>query len=659
MSSLTGTDMALGIEKQECIENLVIEVPTLTVDHCGQDAQKLFDGMPQLEGLVVLEEEHPAGLIMRTYFYQKIGTLYGHSLFMSRQLRILMETSMLIVDASEDISSVVMQAMEREHEKLYDYIVVTKEDRYIGVISIRQFLTELTRHREKHIATLNEQRRDLMIANQQEITLRTNLEQKMAAEKNLLDNAGQGFLSFGSDLKIKNEYSAECRKIFRKEIGNLIYTELLSEYLDPEKTEICEKILESYFRNQSPVKDNAYLLLFPTECAIFQKTIRFEYKRIEVAGTKMMMVILTDITDKKRIEKKMDEERRNQRLVLKTVTYREQIMQLTEELKDFLSSGFQQLFSDNAGCRERLNECFRIVHTFKGDFSQYGYLGTAESLQKTEELLSRAIPDEDGGQADAIRRHFSELRYEDVISGDMKVLYETFGTDYFEKTRTVEIPRERLEVITEQVKAACSLPEQGRVADLMKGLQWKNLRDSIEQFRDYLLYLSGRLQKLPPVYTVRSEDIYADVGQYRGVLKSMGHLYRNMMDHGIEPDEERVAAGKSAEGNIFCEMKLDDHEVTILLKDDGRGIDLDRVRQKAIAGKFFIPSELEAMNEDQLADIIFLDGFSTKESADMLSGRGVGMAALKGECEKLGGTVRVSTEAGRGTAYYITLPYLR
>ncbi|MDF2821249.1 MAG: cheA5 [Clostridiales bacterium] len=150
------------------VENLVIDVPTLSVEHSGDDAQTIFKNMPQLEGIVVLDNETPVGLIMRPFFYQKIGTLYGHSLYITRKLSILMDTSILIVDSSQSIPEVVSLAMERDHDRLYDYIVVIREDKYVGVINIKMFLTELTKHREEHIAVLKTQHEELQKANQEE-----------------------------------------------------------------------------------------------------------------------------------------------------------------------------------------------------------------------------------------------------------------------------------------------------------------------------------------------------------------------------------------------------------------------------------------------------------------------------------------------------------
>jgi two-component system chemotaxis sensor kinase CheA len=566
-----------------------------------------------------------------------------------------METSILIVEASESISDVVIQAMNREHRKLYDYIVVTKGGKYFGAISIRMFLTELTKHRENHIAALNKQHEDLLAANEKEKKLRENLEIISAAEKNLLDNAGQGFMSFGIDLKIRNSYSAECKKIFGKEISILLFTDLMTNYFDSEKIETCKKIIKSYFDNETELKDNAYLMLLPSECVINNKIIRFEYKRIHSANEKMVMVILTDITDKKRMENHIQKERSNQRLLIKAATYQEQIKQLLDEFKEFLEHGYKQLMSDS----NFTNELFRIVHTYKGDFSQYGFADTASHLHATEDELSKLVSGNQSNALQDINNLFNHICYEDFTKNDLKIISDTFGDNFFPTSNTIQISKDRFQDIVHEIELFCKPNEKTTIVGLMNSLKHKNLKKYLIQFNDYLYYLSDRLQKTRPTYNLESVDIYVDIEPYKGILKTMGHLFRNMLDHGIEPEEERVMLGKSEQGNINCNMELDHKKIIISLKEDGQGIDLEKIKQKAVSSKLYSQSAIDAMNEEEIIEIIFLDHFSTKAGANILSGRGVGMAAIKYECEKLGGHIHVFSQKNKGTEYIIELPYLK
>lgn len=134
------------------------------------------------------------------------------------------------------------------------------------------------------------------------------------------------------------------------------------------------------------------------------------------------------------------------------------------------------------------------------------------------------------------------------------------------------------------------------------------------------------------------------------------HLVRNAVDHGIETPEERRAAGKSEVGRIRLAAWREKNNIIIELEDDGKGLDIERIKQKAIERGVITPSEAESMSEDEIKMLIFSPGFSTKDKATEISGRGVGMDVVKTTVEKLGGSVRISSKKGEGTRIRIHLP---
>ena len=132
------------------------------------------------------------------------------------------------------------------------------------------------------------------------------------------------------------------------------------------------------------------------------------------------------------------------------------------------------------------------------------------------------------------------------------------------------------------------------------------------------------------------------------------HLIRNAVDHGIEAAAERAAAGKSEKGTITLWAAQKGNHVVLEIGDDGRGIDANRVRQKAIERGLISP-ETELSRED-IYNLIFLPGFSTRDEVTDLSGRGVGMDVVKNNIAALSGAIEIDSEFGRGTLMTITLP---
>jgi two-component system, chemotaxis family, sensor kinase CheA len=142
-----------------------------------------------------------------------------------------------------------------------------------------------------------------------------------------------------------------------------------------------------------------------------------------------------------------------------------------------------------------------------------------------------------------------------------------------------------------------------------------------------------------------------------GLKEPLLHLVRNVMDHGIETPAERRAQGKPLRGRISIEARLQDANLAeVLVRDDGRGIDLAKVKGAALRSELATMEALEAMPDAEALQLVFESGISTTPLITTLSGRGVGLAIVRESVEKLGGQVRVSSTPGAGTLFRLTLP---
>ncbi|NVN92861.1 MAG: response regulator, partial [Desulfuromonadales bacterium] len=159
-------------------------------------------------------------------------------------------------------------------------------------------------------------------------------------------------------------------------------------------------------------------------------------------------------------------------------------------------------------------------------------------------------------------------------------------------------------------------------------------------------------------------DFLVDGGETeldRKIIERIGdpliHMIRNALDHGLEPPDERVAAGKPPQGTVSLSAFYDGGCVTIRLRDDGRGLSIEKIRQKALAKGLFDADTLAAMSRSEIANIIFLPGFSTSPIITDLSGRGVGMDVVrKNIVEELRGAISIDTEEGAGATFSLRLP---
>src|SRR5687767_8403730 len=156
--------------------------------------------------------------------------------------------------------------------------------------------------------------------------------------------------------------------------------------------------------------------------------------------------------------------------------------------------------------------------------------------------------------------------------------------------------------------------------------------------------------------TIRGRETELDKKIIEQISEPLIHLMRNAVDHGIEMPAYRERIGKPAAGRLILSAEQQGNRILITLKDDGGGIDLQMLRAVAIERGVAAASDIDRWSPEQLLDLIFHPGFSTRASATDVSGRGVGMDVVKSVVERLGGTVRVQSELDRGTSITLNLP---
>lgn len=155
---------------------------------------------------------------------------------------------------------------------------------------------------------------------------------------------------------------------------------------------------------------------------------------------------------------------------------------------------------------------------------------------------------------------------------------------------------------------------------------------------------------------IKGEETELDKMVIEAISDPMIHIIRNAVDHGIEPLAERQRIGKPESGTIHLEAYHEGNHVVIEIADDGRGLDIDRIKSKAIAGNFASREEIDRMPLKELTSLIMQPGFSTATEITHTSGRGVGMDVVKQNIEKLNGTIEIDSTPGIETRFRIKIP---
>ncbi|WP_237699072.1 chemotaxis protein CheA [Caldicellulosiruptor kronotskyensis] len=194
-----------------------------------------------------------------------------------------------------------------------------------------------------------------------------------------------------------------------------------------------------------------------------------------------------------------------------------------------------------------------------------------------------------------------------------------------------------------------------------------DIQEGITSLR--LLPIKNVLRKLPRIVRevaqkegkeveliIKGEETEIDKIILEKITDPLVHLVRNCVNHGIEKPEERIAKGKRPQGRILIEAYAEGENIYVNVEDDGKGIDIDKVKEKALLKGIVTKDEIERMSDDEIIEFIFLPGFSTADKINDVAGRGVGMDVVKKNLSELKGEIKVKTEKDKGTSFLMIIP---
>jgi two-component system chemotaxis sensor kinase CheA len=279
-------------------------------------------------------------------------------------------------------------------------------------------------------------------------------------------------------------------------------------------------------------------------------------------------------------------------------------------------------------------ELLRAIHTLKGNCAIFGVAGVASVCHEVESAAaeSGAVP---AAGRELILHAWASFR------ARMDPFLKARDTRLI--TLTVEDHRQFLSAIVS------GAPSEKLARDVM---DWAREPAELRFTRiaDQVVASAHRLGKPEPSVVVDAAGLRLPREEWSGFWSAFVHAVRNALDHGLESNEERLQSGKPANGRIGLAARLDGDQVEITLTDDGRGVDWERVRAKALA------LGLPHATAEDLAAALFVDGLSTRDDATETSGRGVGMGALRSICVELGGDIALESVPGQGTTVRVRLP---
>lgn len=456
------------------------------------------------------------------------------------------------------------------------------------------------------------------------------LESRNSEMSLILDNTVQGFLMVDESGDLLGKQSLVIRDWFGPaQEGEKIWNYLGKKSKDfGELTEMgFEDIGDGVMPTEFCLKSLPKLMSTADD-----STFEVQYKSIPYEEKKdVFLVVISNITEKLAHEKE--------------VKAQLEIIDIFENINRD-RNGFIEYIAESKEIINSLNErhhmmgsaeVARKVHTLKGNSFVFKVVSLGDVCHEIENNMSEHSGTISSEDLEMINKSWSDLN---------------LRLDKFldENNDHIEIEQHELTNLIKMVKDNVS---NQKISSVLTSWKHEPLKKRLNRISLQAQKLAERLNKDGMQVECKDNDLRFPSEEWTGFWSVLSHVIRNSIDHGIEDLEERLAKGKKGTGLLTLETKFDGEDLVVLVSDDGRGINVQQLREVAQRKGF------RFNNDEQDLNLIFEDGVSTKTEVSDVSGRGVGLAAVKSYCHDQGVKIHLESKEGEGTTFEFRVPLNR
>jgi PAS domain S-box-containing protein len=323
----------------------------------------------------------------------------------------------------------------------------------------------------------------------------------------LLDNSGQGFLSFRADLVVAPEFSHPCLAFFGGSPAGRRADELLFPD-NPQLRETFRICIRETLTESDALRAELYLSLLPEEITLGPRVLKAEFKPLDGA----IMVVLTDVTGEKELAAQVARERTRLEMIVSAVTYGNDFFDAVAEFTGFVQDGPGMWRGHSRAA------LYRSIHTFKGTFNQLGFHHLPAALHEVETALQRLGPRADGGQA--AQMVFSR-DWPSILSADLETVREALGEDFMARRGVVTVTPEQAKRFERFARGLLDQSEVPEVLEEIAAIRTVSLRQAITEFDKLIQQISARLEKEVAPLVVDGDDVRVDPEVFGPFLRSL------------------------------------------------------------------------------------------------------------------------------------------
>jgi signal transduction histidine kinase/HAMP domain-containing protein len=510
------------------------------------------------------------------------------------------------------------------------------------------------------------------------------IDEKMQQVNDILNNIDQGLFTINLDGTVNKEYSSRANEILKvTDIASSNINELLR--LDVKQNTDFNSWLDLVKKKYSSQRWNKLTKLAPVqELELLeqdsddQQFVSISYQKIydKQGELSKIMVLAMDETEKRMKDLQMASERAMHENEVKSIlgianTPAEEIAEFNEDTSSRmreLNTTVQTLLSgvvlqrelhpdgpEYTIAKDQIDSIFRDIHTIKGNAGSYGFELLSAYAHKAEDVLEELRDPIKTRRAESLRNMAGYLGKMDLAIEDIhKKIQLVFGK---EEEITVRVPEHRIS----KIQDICTLvhnqkpeKETALLVDECMMLTWKPLKTLTRKYLKIIQKTTRKLNKNIDFFVSDEMELYAP-DELVDIDEALIHLTRNAVDHGIEDPEVREELNKGI-GRIKLEYRKTENARTLIISDDGRGVDTDALIEKSIQKGLISAESVPTMNEKDKLMLMCGGGISTAEKITDISGRGIGMNIVIEKIKAMGGTIEIESKFGKGTTFTLVLP---
>ncbi|MBC7660630.1 MAG: Hpt domain-containing protein [Chitinophagaceae bacterium] len=473
------------------------------------------------------------------------------------------------------------------------------------------------------------------------------IEKSDSNTKSLLGALNEGLFFFDSKGIIPEERSQALKRIIpgSEKIRDL--KEFVGAYSETPvaNVQICLDMLWNNDTNEFMSDFESTVTFLPKRITTTDsKIIKLEYREIKSKNMTLerVVVVATDITERLRNEREATVQAERVRKISKAAGSRESYLNFINEAISIFKSA--DSIVNSPADPLLLKQLQRDLHTLKGSVATFEFNGLASEFHALESKL-----EEDSLVTPAVVQSWSYIK--DQWKFETSDVAQVLGLE--SNRDAVSIAASKFKGLVEHAITSNDTALQNKLQDALRYPP----SEVLAKYQTYIAKLSEKFDEKNVQISFQPDCSDVSYAEIQRLDSSFVHIFRNCFDHGIEDKEERNRIGKNSCGTISCAVYRTKNDwLHVIIKDDGNGIDGDRLADKAVAAGVWDKAKRAAATYQQKIELIFEANMSTRDIVTELSGRGVGMDAVAQALKKLGGTISIHSQRGLGTQFELDIP---